>query len=481
MLRRRQKALRQIYLTPEGWVFIVILGFIATGAVLRNVNLLILMAGLMFAPLIINWRIGVLRLKSLSAKRTLPHRIYAKQFFNVQWICNNQANFSAWNIQVLDEINRVENQRDPATDEMKPLHHDSSQSGQRTISFFQRFRNLRRRRIDGPSNARINFVQIGGHESEVASYRVYFARRGKYALGPAALMTSFPFGLVASRIRMPQTKIFYVAPQLGTLSLTWERRVQSAVVGSDALKRKRGLDDDEFYALRPWRSGDSKKHIHWRTSAKFGQPIVRQHDQPDNRDFAMLLDLHFEGKDQAYPHERFCLTCETALSFAATLILHLGTAVHGRIAVGVCGETNQICRSRNHREIVDQAMQRFALAEPTNDPNIIDTLLDLSRAVSDSTPLYVISSRDAPSYLSNPGQSEVADDSAELGSSTDESSEQEQRRFNRLKNIGPNVRWIRVGSEEFQKLYTPHEFGKKGDPDKIEQLTEKWMSKNAPC
>ena len=228
--------------------------------------------------------------------------------------------------------------------------------------------------------------------------------------------------------------------------------MRSAVVGSEAIKRKRGLEDDEFYALRPWRSGDSKKNIHWRTSAKQGQPIVKQHDQPDNRDFAMLLDLHWADPPATAAQQATCPKCEIALRFAATVLLHLGTAVQGRIAIGVCGRENSLSRSRNHREIVDLAMPKLAIAQPTVQTRLSKTLLDLAASVSASTPLYIISSRTkspefafdevlpADGNLRNPPGSQPQLDPAA------------DREMRQIKSVWPLVRWISVDSDEFRDV-----------------------------
>ena len=103
-----RRSVREIRLTPEGWIFLVILGFITVGAVLRNVNLLILMAGLMYGPLLINWRIAVNRVRSLAARRSLPHRVYANQLASIQWVCENRSRLTAWNVIIRDEIRRIE-------------------------------------------------------------------------------------------------------------------------------------------------------------------------------------------------------------------------------------------------------------------------------------------------------------------------------------------------------------------------------------
>ena len=162
----------------------VILGFITVGAVLRNVNLLILMAGLMYGPLLINWRIAVNRVKTLRARRSLPHRVYANQMASVQWVCYNQSRLAAWNVIIRDEIKRV--------DVELPVESTNTTN---------RKRNLKSRWFNNPGagkrsrayNAKIDFVQIQPDSPEVCSYRVLFTERGKYQVGPAAISTRFPF------------------------------------------------------------------------------------------------------------------------------------------------------------------------------------------------------------------------------------------------------------------------------------------------
>ncbi len=455
----------------------VVLGFITVGAVLRNVNLLLLMSGLMFGLLIINWRVGVFRLKTLSARRLLPHRVHANQLANVQWVCENRSHVSAWGLEVRDAVNR-DNSNDVASSDSREASNSSLEKSDLTNS-----ENAKTKRPNGlirligwlksrgqlnPNVARVGLAQVAPYKSEAASYRVYFSQRGRYEVGNATLSTSFPFGLVESRIHMPVKEQFFVAPALGTLTPTWERRVQSAVVGSEAIKRKRGMEEDEFYALRPWRSGDSKKHIHWRTSAKYGLPIVKQHDQQDNRDFAILLDLY--GDDSRSEIEKK-QDCELILRFAATVLMNLGSAVQGRIGVGVCGHESDVCHSRNHREIVDQAMQLFSIAQFQRDDGseagfnqpLATCLLQIAKMVSASTPLYVISTRSETeamnSFQSLPNNSEAF--ATEL------------RIQSQLKAIGSQVRWITVDSDEFAKLYSDVPAT---DQEQVSALAEKWKS-----
>ncbi len=464
MARHKSQRLKEIRITPEGWIFVTILAFIAVGAVLRNINLLILMSGMLVAPLIINWRLAVFWLKSTSAQRILPYRTHAQQLANVQWVCHNVAHFSVWSIEIWDNLEREElTIEDPEVRSFRSLRWPQwtdywkqvvpvAKISSKPVSNF---------------NAKMAVTHIPAQRSEVATYRVYFTQRGCYRAGPAMLSSRFPFGLVTSRIHIPGEELFYVAPAIGKLSPVWERRVRSSVIGSDAVQRKRGLEEDEFYALRPWRSGDSRRQIHWRSSAKVGQPIIKQHEQPDNRDFAMLLDL-YSGPDAADDlPESDHPKCETVLSFAATVLLHLPTAVQGKIGVAICGQTSTVCRSRNHRELFEQAMHQLAIAKPSSNPDLVQSLLDLAGAVSTSTPLYVISTR------------ERANEFAFLQTSVGEHQlppDLNQNVHRGLKAMWPSVRWISVDSLEFQSMFSEVP---SVDTANLQALADKWIPENA--
>ena len=105
---KRRKYLERVTLTAEGFAYLTVASFITIGSVLRNVNLLILMTGIMFGPLFINWRLAVHRVRSLSGRRQLPSRIHANQMVSVQWTCeNSHSAVPAMNVIVKDRVRRA--------------------------------------------------------------------------------------------------------------------------------------------------------------------------------------------------------------------------------------------------------------------------------------------------------------------------------------------------------------------------------------
>ena len=89
-------------LTIEGWVYLVFLAFITIGSILRNVNLLVLMAGLLYAPLILQWRVCNKLMRNLRAIRAIPQRLHAGESVKMTWTVHNDSQeVTAWNVCLL--------------------------------------------------------------------------------------------------------------------------------------------------------------------------------------------------------------------------------------------------------------------------------------------------------------------------------------------------------------------------------------------
>ena len=84
MSDKLKRSRSKISITPEGWIFLVILVFVTVGAILRNVNLLVIMSGMMFAPLMMGWRIGSHMVRHAEARRLVPQRIHVGKLVNFQ-------------------------------------------------------------------------------------------------------------------------------------------------------------------------------------------------------------------------------------------------------------------------------------------------------------------------------------------------------------------------------------------------------------
>jgi uncharacterized protein (DUF58 family) len=71
-------------------------------------------------------------------------------------------------------------------------------------------------------------------------------------------------------------------------------------------------DSQELTALREYRPGDPMRHIHWRSFARFGEPVVKEFQDEFFTRYALVLDTFGE----ALPEASF----EAAVSVAASFV-----------------------------------------------------------------------------------------------------------------------------------------------------------------
>lgn len=123
---------------------------------------------------------------------------------------------------------------------------------------------------------------------------VYPTQRGWMSLPVLEVASSYPFGLVgAARNLCGQSRVL-VEPAAGLVQLPGlmrflEKRHSRQEVETRAT-RAQHASTGEFHGLRPWRAGDSRRLIHWRTSARLGQPMVREHEAPGRQGLLLLVD-----------------------------------------------------------------------------------------------------------------------------------------------------------------------------------------------
>ena len=158
------------------------------------------------------------------------------------------------------------------------------------------------------------FPYVPAGQSRKGVYRGRLLERGRYRFGPLRLSTRFPFGLFSRTITVGERETLIVLPRLGRLTEGWAARRLEAFAGAD--RRSLAGPEGDFYGVREWRSGDGRRLIHWRSSARLGKLVVRQFERPRTRDVAVVLDL-WQPERPAAEHVE---NVELAVSFAATVL-----------------------------------------------------------------------------------------------------------------------------------------------------------------
>jgi uncharacterized protein (DUF58 family) len=135
-------------------------------------------------------------------------------------------------------------------------------------------------------------------------------RRGVLRLMGTTVACPDPFGLFRSLRRLPATHSILIFPKRYPMSAFPLPGTMKYQLGGVTLASSVG-ESEEFVALREYRPGDPLRRMHWKSFAKLGKPIVKEHQDEFFVRHALVLDT-FGGPRGA---ELF----EEAVSVAASL------------------------------------------------------------------------------------------------------------------------------------------------------------------
>jgi len=140
-------------------------------------------------------------------------------------------------------------------------------------------------------------------------------RRGVLRFTGASVARTDPLGLFRSCVTVPAPQTVLILPRrynLPPIALPGSMRYQE---GGVALAANVGRSD-EFVALREYRRGDPLRHIHWRSWAKAGRPIVKEFEDEFFVRHALVLDTFLDEPYSEILEE----AVSVAASFACTIL-----------------------------------------------------------------------------------------------------------------------------------------------------------------
>jgi uncharacterized protein (DUF58 family) len=355
---------RKVSICRETLYYLLVLAFIIGGAILRNVNLLYLLAGMMIGPLLWNWRLVVIMLQRIDVTREIPRRVVAGESLYVAVTMHNRRRWlDSWALSVSDHIRPADLPGDGRT--------RLAQSAEDV-------------------SAQLYFPRVGVGESQDGSYRLRLAHRGRYLVGPLRISSRFPLGFIEASMTVSDEQPLIVCPRLGRLTRRWLQLIEAEQDGFVRSRRRNGPTEGDYYGLREWQSGDSKRWIHWRTSAKLGNLAVRQFERQANRDVTLVVDLW--QPDEPQPQD--LLFVELAVSFAATAVSDFCGRGPSQIQLAIAGATASRRSGKSCSAYQQELIDCLAVARgaPENDLfAVVDEALDHSP--SDGG-LVIITTRD---------------------------------------------------------------------------------------
>ncbi|WP_127357692.1 DUF58 domain-containing protein [Actinacidiphila soli] len=158
-------------------------------------------------------------------------------------------------------------------------------------------------------------VEPGGHRE--VSYRVRSDLRGRYPLGPLQLRLTDPFGMCELTRSFSAYDTLTVVPKVQPLPPV--RLAGEASGYGESRTRALSLAGEDDVIPRGYRHGDDLRRVHWRSTAKYGELMVRREEQPHKARCTVLLDTRREAFYGAGPDSAF----EWAVAGAASVAVHM--------------------------------------------------------------------------------------------------------------------------------------------------------------
>ncbi|WP_129296857.1 DUF58 domain-containing protein [Streptomyces lydicus] len=158
-------------------------------------------------------------------------------------------------------------------------------------------------------------VEPGGRRE--VSYRVRADLRGRYPLGPLQLRLSDPFGMCELTRSFSTVDTLTVVPRVEPLPPV--RLAGEAAGHGDGRRRSLALAGEDDLIPRGYRHGDDLRRVHWRSTARHGELMVRREEQPQKARCTVLLDTRAVAHPGAGPDSAF----EWAVAGAASAAVHL--------------------------------------------------------------------------------------------------------------------------------------------------------------
>jgi uncharacterized protein (DUF58 family) len=304
---------RFLRFTSEGKKFLFITIAVGFAAVNTGNNLFYLVLAMLLSLIIASGLLSEWGVRGLIVKRTFPPFIFARTPCSILLaVTNTKRHFSSFSLEFEEQV-------------------------------------------EGKTMGGLAYLfRIGPQKTETQVYHLSFARRGHHQLPAPRLLTRFPFGFFIKGARLKEPRDVVVYPAL----LPREGLVPEIAQGDEGLRAKpqKGRGEDIF-AVRDYLPGDASRDIHWRSTAKRAQPIVKEYERPAVKRIQIIFDTAVPKQATAIDLESF----EHGVSKAASLAYHLVQSNDCLVGLTVDGEVIPPERGDHH---LHRMLRTLALVTP---------------------------------------------------------------------------------------------------------------------
>jgi uncharacterized protein (DUF58 family) len=158
-------------------------------------------------------------------------------------------------------------------------------------------------------------IEPGGHQE--LSYQLRPEARGRFDVGPLRIQVADTFGLVRRTKSVHATSTLVVTPKI--VALPRAAAPRSSPGEGDGGKRTISAAGEDDAAPRTYQDGDSLHRVHWKSTARYGELMVRREEHQWRNSASVFLDT----RQCAHAGRGLTSSFEFAVSAAASIGAHL--------------------------------------------------------------------------------------------------------------------------------------------------------------
>jgi uncharacterized protein (DUF58 family) len=347
---------RQI-LTREGFIYFLGGVLLLAAGLWQQVNLILLVFTLSAGPFLASIFGGRAMLRRLSVVRRLPAYVFSGDPLVIDYTLENGRRWYGALAVFLEDL-------------LVPV--DRSITGAISVT------------------PRVFFARVAGRDRARVRWQRTSPKRGKYRFRDLDVGTRSPFGLVEHRVTVALPDQIVVYPTIGRLTRRWFQMQRQATENRRGQRHDRSAQQMEYHGLREYRSGDSPRWIHWRTSARRGVLMVKEFEQQNEQDLAILIDPWLP-RSKTLPEQREAL--ERAISFAATLCLETCRSQGRRLLLGWTGPAPGVRQGPASVKLLHELLEQLAMMRTASEGGLAELFDVMPPAVLREALMVIISCR----------------------------------------------------------------------------------------
>ncbi len=129
---------------------------------------------------------------------------------------------------------------------------------------------------------------VDGNNEMIWTHSGTASRRGEFHLGPWSVETGDPLGVLTVRLSFAQVRPLLVYPPL--TDLPFPPLPRGASPGASRIRQAAPLPTTNAGQVRAYERGDPFRHIHWPTTARHDELMVKMFDQEASADVWLMMD-----------------------------------------------------------------------------------------------------------------------------------------------------------------------------------------------